>query len=176
MHRGGLSLVPGESRPASGRRGARPTAHSGHAGPLRHATSGLALGLSRKELGLDALTVSAEVAVGGTRCRRGRLSREGNHDAAGTANPQRLTPTATATATASDALSGRCWSAAAALPASRPRWISRRPGSASTWSRKARRSAAAWRASTRPSPPATAPPASFRRSWWSACATTTSTC
>ena len=88
------------------------------------------------------------------------------------------TAMATETATAHRVAAGAapCWFAAAAWPASRPRWTFRRPAIASIWSRRARPSAAAWPGSTRPFPPATAPRASSRPSWWSACATTTSTC
>ena len=95
---------------------------------------------------------------------------------AATARPTAM-PTATATATATAKCpAARCWSAAAGSRASRPRWTSRRPGSPSTSSKRARRSAARWPGWTRPSPRATAPRASFRPSWCSACATTTLKC
>ena len=65
VHGGRLSLVPGEPRSASGRRGQGPRRDPARR-PVLYITQllGLALGLSVKELGLEALTVSADAIAG----------------------------------------------------------------------------------------------------------------
>ena len=178
VHRGGLSLVPGESRPASGRRGEGPRRIPADAGPLHHAASRAGLGAFAEESGArrpdgQRRCVVWRIADAGASGRRGRE----DHDPRAKAQPHRRA----ASSANGNGDGDRAGRSGAGLRRRRRRHsglagplggrIPRLPGR-----REPDASAAAWPGSTRPFPPATAPPASSRRSWSSACATTTSTC